>query len=45
MEAEPTVMESALQCGDELAAKDAAEHLDGKKEVVAWLDPTRPIGR
>ena len=34
MEAEPTVLESPLQCGDELAAKNATEHLDGKKEVV-----------
>jgi hypothetical protein len=29
----------------ELAAKDSAEHLDGKKEVVAWFDPARVIGR
>src|SRR6516165_1596210 len=29
----------------ELAAKDATEHLDGKKEIVAWLDPARAIGR
>ena len=45
MEAEPTVLESALQCGDELAAKDATEHLDGKKEIVAWFDPVGVIGR
>jgi hypothetical protein len=32
MEAEPTVPESALQCGNELAAKDATEHLDGKEK-------------
>ena len=45
MEAEPTVPESALECGDELAAKDATEHLDGKKEIIAWFDPVRVIGR
>src|SRR6266478_4735942 len=37
--------ERALERLVELAAKDSAEHLDGKKEVVAWLDPTRAIGR
>jgi hypothetical protein len=39
------VLKSALECRDELAAKDSAEHLDRKKERVAWLDPTRAIGR
>jgi hypothetical protein len=39
------VLKSALECRDELAAKDSAEHLDRKKESVAWLDPTRAIGR
>ena len=29
----------------EFAAKDSAEHLDGKKEVVAWFDPARVIDR
>src|ERR1700693_3861747 len=45
MKAEPAVLESALECGGEFAAKDATEHLDGKKEVVGCLDPTRAIGR
>ena len=45
VEAELAVMKSALECHDELAAKDTTEHLDGKKEGVAWLDPTRAIGR
>src|SRR4029077_9288704 len=35
----------ALERFVELAAKDGTEHLDGKKEVVAWLDPARAIGR
>ena len=29
----------------ELAAKDATEHLDGKKEIVAWFDPAGVIDR
>src|SRR6266566_5125184 len=28
----------------ELAAKDATEHRDGKKEIVAWFDPAGVIG-
>jgi hypothetical protein len=32
---EPAVLKSALECRDELAAKDSAEHLDRKKESVA----------
>jgi len=42
---EPAVLKSSLECCDELAAKDSAEHLDRKKESVARLDPTRAIGR
>src|SRR5208283_453883 len=38
-------MKGALECRVEFATKDATEHLDGKKEVVAWLDPVRAIGR
>src|SRR5258708_13175849 len=38
-------MKSVLECCDELAAKDSAEHLDRKKERIGWLDPTRAIGR
>ena len=44
MKAEPAVLESALECGDELAAKDATEHLDGEKEVATGVDPTRALG-
>src|SRR5258708_1871856 len=45
VEAELAILKGALKCRDELAAKNAAEHLDGKKESVAWFDPTRAIGR
>ncbi len=37
--------EGALESCNELAAKNAAKHLDGKKERIAWFDPTRVIGR
>ena len=42
---ELAVMKGALERFEELAAKDATEHLDGKKEIVAWFDPARVIGR
>ncbi len=45
MKGELAVLKSALECLVELAAKDSAEHLDGKKEVVAWFDPARVIDR
>jgi len=45
MKVELAVMKGALEGRDELAAKDATEHLDRKKESIAWLDPTRAIGR
>ena len=45
MKGELAVMKGALERFVELAAKDATEHVDGKKEVVAWLDPARAIGR
>jgi len=45
MKVELAVMKGALERFVELAAKDSAEHLDGKKEVVAWSDPARVIGR
>ncbi len=45
MKVELAVLKGTLECLVELAAKDAAEHLDGKKEIVAWLDPARVIGR
>jgi hypothetical protein len=45
VKAELAVMKGTLECRVEFAAKDATEHLDGKKEVVAWRDPVRAIGR
>jgi hypothetical protein len=45
MEGKLAVLESALECRDELAAKDAAEPLDGKKKGVACLDPAQGMGR
>ncbi len=45
MKAEPTVMKGVLERRDELAAKDATEHFDRKKESVAWFSPAGAIGR
>ena len=45
MKVELAVMKGALERFVELAAKDSAEHLDGKKEIVAWFDPAGVIGR
>ena len=45
MKVEPAVVKGALECRDELAAKDATEHFDGKKEGVAWFAPAGVIGR
>src|SRR5260370_19850765 len=45
MKVEPAVVNGALECRDELAAKDATENFDGKKEVVAWIDPAGVIDR
>jgi hypothetical protein len=45
MEIKLALSEVALQGGDKLAAKDAAEHLDGMEEGVAWLDPVSVIKR
>jgi len=45
MKVELAVPKGTLECFVELAAKDATEHLDGKKEIVAWLDPAGVIGR
>jgi hypothetical protein len=39
MKVEPAVVNGALECRDELAAKDATENFDGKKEGVAWFAP------
>ena len=45
MKGELAVMKGTLERFVELAAKDATEHLDGKKEVVAWFDPAGVIDR
>ena len=45
MKGELAVMKGTLKRFVELAAKDATEHLNGKKEVVAWFDPAGVIGR
>ena len=45
MKVEFAVPKGTLECFVELAAKDSAKHLDGKKEIVAWLDPAGVIGR
>src|SRR5262249_20993205 len=42
---ELAVPKGTLERFVELAAKDSAKHLDGKKEIVAWFDPARAIGR
>src|SRR5260370_32251605 len=45
MKGELAVTKGTLERFMELAAKDATEHLDGKKEVVAWFDPAGVIDR
>jgi hypothetical protein len=45
MKIELAVMKGTLERFVEFAAKDSAEHLDGKKEIIAWFDPVRVIGR
>src|ERR1700693_4565837 len=42
---ELAILERSFETRDELAAKHASEHLDGKKKSIAWLDPARAIGR
>ena len=39
MELEFATMEGVAECGDELAAEDAAEHADGKEEGSSSGDP------
>ena len=43
MKAESAVLECSLKTSDKLAAEDATEHLDGKKEPVARSNPARVI--
>jgi hypothetical protein len=45
MEAQLALLEVALESGHKLTAKDATEHLDGKEEGMAWLDPVGAIRR
>jgi len=45
MKAESAVLEFAFKASDKLAAKEAAEHLDGKKEPVTRSNPVRVIER
>ena len=45
METQFAVLEAAFESGHKLAAKDAAEHLDGKKEARAGWNPMRAIER
>ena len=45
MEAQLALPEVALESGHKLTAKDPTEHLDGKEEGVAWLDPMGAIER
>src|SRR5664280_3808268 len=45
VELEGTCMERVPESGDELAAEDTAEHLDGKKEGAVGGDPAGVIRR
>ena len=45
LEAQLALPEVAFESRHKLAAKDATEHLDGKEEGVAWLDPVGAIER
>ena len=45
MESQSAVAKGALESRNKLAAKDATEHLDGKKEGVASFDPVGVIER
>jgi hypothetical protein len=37
--------ECSLQSSYKLAAENLAEHLHWKKEVIAWMDPSRMVRR
>src|SRR6266852_2061820 len=43
MESQLAVAKGALESGNKLTAKDATEHLDGKKVGIASYDPVRVI--
>ena len=38
------LLESSLESGDELAAKDATEYADGQEEGIAGMDPVGVVG-
>jgi hypothetical protein len=44
VEAQLTVVEGAFESGDKLAAEYTTQHLDGKEEAIAGLDPALVIG-
>jgi hypothetical protein len=44
-EGELVLLESSLQAGDELAAEDTTEYVDGQEEGVAGMDPPGTVGR
>ena len=44
-EDELALLESSLESGDELTAKDAAEHAHRQEEGIARVDPARVVGR
>jgi hypothetical protein len=39
------LLESSLQAGDELAAEDATENVNGQEEGIAGMDPLLAVGR
>ena len=45
VETQLALPEVAFESGHKLTAKDATEHLDGKEEGIAWLDPVGAIRR
>ena len=44
-ESKLVLLESALQGGDELAAEDTTEYVDGQEEGIAGMDPLLAVGR
>jgi len=44
-EGELVLLESSFQAGDELAAEDATEYVDGEEEGIAGMNPLSAVGR
>ena len=44
-ESKLVLLEAALQGGDELAAEDTTEYVDGQEEGIAGMDPLLAVGR